>query len=122
MAPEGAALETSARQSPSVSSQVGTQPSPSRALLAFTQVDGTSRSGPSGRLSDGSPYGLHWRRGLCVPFGRIRDSQRYWVVPASRLSLGYGEGRLRAWHTCATSTTFCRSRSRKRLALEVLLA
>src|SRR6185312_16870356 len=56
MAPEGAALETSARQSPSVSSQVGTLPSPSRALLAFTQVDGTSRSGPSGRLSDGSPY------------------------------------------------------------------
>jgi hypothetical protein len=28
---------------------------------------------------------------------------------------GYGGGRLRAWHTGATSTTFCRSGSRKRL-------
>ena len=41
------------------------------------------RSG--GRLSDGSPYGLRWREGLCIPFGRIRDSQRYWVVPTDRL-------------------------------------
>jgi hypothetical protein len=77
------------------------------------------RHGPirsSGRLSDGSPCGLRGRRGLCVPCGRIRDSQRYWVVPASRLcSLSYGGGHLRAWHTGPTSTTFCRSEDPKRL-------
>jgi hypothetical protein len=44
------------------------------------------------------------------------DSQRYGVVPASRLfSLSYGGGHLRAWHTGATSTTFCRSDGPKRL-------
>ena len=31
---------------------------------------------------------------------------------------GYGEGRPRAWHTGTTSTTFCRSGSRKRLVLQ----
>ncbi|MCA1708620.1 MAG: hypothetical protein LC808_37200, partial [Actinobacteria bacterium] len=31
------------------------------------------------------------------------------------VSLSYGGGRLRAWHTDATSTTFCRSGFRKRL-------
>jgi DNA polymerase I-like protein with 3'-5' exonuclease and polymerase domains len=37
-------------------------------------------------------------------------------VPASRLcSLSDGGGRLRAWHTGATSTTFCRSDDPKRL-------
>jgi hypothetical protein len=46
-----------------------------------------TRSLGSGRLSDGSPYGLRWRRGLCVPFGRMCDSQRCWVVAASRLFL-----------------------------------
>jgi hypothetical protein len=53
------------------------------------------RHGPmrsSGRISDGSPYGLRWRRGVCVPFGRMCDSQRYWVVPASRLSPSATEG------------------------------
>jgi hypothetical protein len=32
--------------------------------------------------------------------------------------LGYREGRLRAWHMDATSTTFCRSGTRKRLLLD----
>lgn len=50
MAPDGAALETGARHSHGVSSQVGTQPSPTRALPAFTHVDGTGRSGPAAPL------------------------------------------------------------------------
>ena len=120
MAPDGAALETGARHSPGVSSQVGTRPSPARALFAFCAGRRHRPIMSSGRLSDGSPYGLRGRRGLCVPFGRIRDSQQYWVVPADRLFPGYGGSRLRAWHTGATSTTFCRSGSRKRLG-QVLL-
>jgi hypothetical protein len=55
MAPDGAALETSARHPPGVSSQVGTQPSPARALCAFTQVDGTGRSGPAAASPMGRP-------------------------------------------------------------------
>lgn len=47
---------------------------------------------------------------------RMRDSQRYWVVPDEpAVSLSYGGCRLRAWHTGTTSTTFYRSGSRKRL-------
>jgi hypothetical protein len=46
MAPDGAVLVTDARHSPGVSSQVGTQPSPTRVLFAFTHVVGTGRSGP----------------------------------------------------------------------------
>jgi hypothetical protein len=83
MAPDGAALKMSAPHSPGVLSQIGTHPSPTRALGALrTSTHGPIRS--DSRLSDGSPYGLRWRRGLCVPFGRICDSQQYWVVPASR--------------------------------------
>jgi hypothetical protein len=55
MAPDGAALETGARNSPGVSSQVGTQPSPTRALFAFTQVDGAGRSGPTVASPMGRP-------------------------------------------------------------------
>jgi hypothetical protein len=44
---------TGARNSPGISSQVGTQPSSARALFAFTQVDGTGRSG----LAVASPMG-----------------------------------------------------------------
>jgi hypothetical protein len=55
MAPDGAALETGARHSPGVSSQVGTQSSPARALCAFTQVDGTGRSGPAAACPMGRP-------------------------------------------------------------------
>ncbi len=55
MAPDGAAPETGARHSPGVSSQVGTQPSPTRALFAFTHVDGTGRSGPAAAYPMGRP-------------------------------------------------------------------
>src|SRR5215467_3958339 len=55
MAPDGAALETGAQHSPGVSSQVGTQPSPARALFAFAQVDGTGRSGPAADSPMGRP-------------------------------------------------------------------
>jgi hypothetical protein len=54
------------------------------------------------------------------PFCRMCDSRRYLVVPASRLfSLSYGGGRIRAWHTGTTSTTFCRSDDPKRLGTRV---
>jgi hypothetical protein len=55
MAPDGAALEMGAYNSPGVSGQVGAQSSPSRALCAFTQVDGTGRSGPAAALRWGRP-------------------------------------------------------------------
>jgi hypothetical protein len=55
MAPDGAALETGARHSPGVSSQVGTRPSPTRALFAFKQADGASRSGPTVAYPMGRP-------------------------------------------------------------------
>ena len=55
MAPDGAALVTGVRHSPGVSSQIGTQPSLPRALFAFTQVDGTGRSGPAAASPTGRP-------------------------------------------------------------------
>ncbi|MGH3923754.1 MAG: hypothetical protein ACRDTT_12950 [Pseudonocardiaceae bacterium] len=55
MAPDGAVLVTGARHSPGISSQVGTQPSPTRALFAFTQVDGTGRSDPAAASPMGRP-------------------------------------------------------------------
>jgi hypothetical protein len=85
------APETGARHSPGVSSQIGT-------LLSHPRIDcvyARRRHGPirsSGRVSDGSPYGLRWRRGPCVPVGRVCDSQGYWVVSASRLSPSATEG------------------------------
>jgi hypothetical protein len=47
MAPDRAALETGTPYSPGVWRQVGTLSSPTRALFAFMQVDGTGRSGPA---------------------------------------------------------------------------
>jgi hypothetical protein len=44
-----------ARHSPGVSSQVGTQSSPTRALFTFTHVDGTGRSGPAAASPMGRP-------------------------------------------------------------------
>ncbi len=55
MAPDGAAPVTGAQNLPGVSSQVGTQPPPTRALFAFTQVDGTGRSGPAAASPMGRP-------------------------------------------------------------------
>jgi hypothetical protein len=85
MAPDGAALETSARH-PTWRFEPGrhtTLTSPRIVCVYTGRRHGPIRS--SGRLSDGSSYGLRWRRGLCVPVDRIRDSQRYWVVPVNRL-------------------------------------
>jgi hypothetical protein len=68
-------------------------------------------------LSDGSPYGLRGRRGLCVPFGRMCGSRRCWVVAGEPAVLASAtEVRPRSWHTSTTSTTFCRSDHPKRLA------
>jgi hypothetical protein len=93
-----------------------------RTVLTYLRIDCVSadrRHGParsSARLSDGLPYGLRGRRGLCVPFwSDVRQSsdiglcRRAGCFPATRC-------RRRAWHTGATSTTFCRSGFRKRRA------
>ena len=55
MAPDGAALVTGAFNQPGVAGQVGAQPSPTRVSFAFTQVDGTSRSGPTVASPMGRP-------------------------------------------------------------------
>ena len=91
MAPDGAALVTGAPQPPGVAGQVGAQSSSAPRIVAFTQVDGTGRSGPTVAYPMGRPTVSAWRRGLCVPGGRMCDSRRCWVVPARRLfSLSYG--------------------------------
>jgi hypothetical protein len=107
MAPGGAALETSARHSPGVSSQVGTQPSPTRALFAFTHVDGTGRSGPAAASPMGRPMvsaGDEVSASLLARFATASDIGLCWQTGCPP---GYGGSRLRAWHTGATLTTSC---------------
>jgi hypothetical protein len=99
MAPDGAALETSARHSPGVSSQVDTQPSPTRALFAFTHVDGTGRSGPAAASPMGRPIvsaGDEVSASLLSGFATANDIGLY---RRTGCPPGYGGSRLRAWHT-----------------------
>ena len=55
MAPDGAVLVTGARHSPGIVGQVGAQPSPHPRVVAFAQVDGTGRSGPTVASPMGRP-------------------------------------------------------------------
>ena len=89
--PFGAALVTGARHSPGVSSQVGTQLSPARALFAFAQVDGTGRSGPAAACPMGVALWSPLETRSLRPFWPDVRQPAIWLS-ANGVLLSYGGG------------------------------